>query len=116
MSGTPSRAAHSIPTLFHLAAKHLGRRRATARLIDLLKLVSVAPQDEETILRGLALGWPDFEDALQMLCADAVGADYLVTRNTRDFEAGAIRVVTPAELLAVLEGPQPDALGRGWPP
>ena len=96
-------AAHSITTLFYLTSKHLGQRRATARILDLLKLLSVAPVDQETILKGLALGWPDFEDALQLLCAEAASADYLVTRNPRDFESDSVPVVTPSELLAILQ-------------
>lgn len=95
-------AAHSITTLFYLTSKHLGQRRATAKILDLLKLLSIAPVDQETILKGLALGWSDFEDALQMLCADAADADYLVTRNPSDFESDAVPVVTPSELLALL--------------
>jgi len=98
-------AAHSITTLFYLTSKHLGQRQATAKLLDLLKLLSVAPVDQETILKGLALGWSDFEDALQMLCADAADADYLVTRNPKDFESDAVPVVTPSELLAILQSP-----------
>jgi predicted nucleic acid-binding protein len=96
-------AAHSVATLFYLASKHLGQRRATARLLDLLKLVSVSPLDQDTILKGIALGWSDFEDALQMLCADTAGADYLVTRNPQDFESDSMPVVTPAQLLAILQ-------------
>ena len=96
-------AAHSITTLFYLASKHLGHRRATAKLLDLLKLVSVAPVDQDTILKSLALGWSDFEDALQMLCAATEGADYLVTRNKQDFDSDSIPVVTPGELLAILQ-------------
>ena len=98
-------AAHSVTTLFYLASKHLGQRRATARLLDLLKLISVAPVDQDTILKGLALGWSDFEDALQMLCATTASADYLVTRNKRDFDSDSIPVVSPAELLAILRSP-----------
>jgi predicted nucleic acid-binding protein len=97
-------AAHSIATLFYLTSSYLGRQRATEKLLDLLELLSVAPVDQETILKGLALGWSDFEDALQMLCAVAADADYLVTRNTRDFKSDAIPVVTPTELLAILAG------------
>ncbi len=89
-----------------LASKQLGQRRATYRLLDLLNLISVAPVDQDTILKGLALGWSDFEDALQMLCAASADADYLVTRNTRDFDSDSIPVVTPAEVLALLQ-PQP---------
>ncbi|MEW6755310.1 MAG: PIN domain-containing protein [Candidatus Latescibacterota bacterium] len=96
-------AAHSVATLFYLATKHLGQRRATARLLDLLGLVTVAPLDHDTILKGLTLGWSDFEDALQMLCALAANSDYLVTRNTRHFKSDSISVVTPTELLAILQ-------------
>ena len=96
-------AAHSIATLFYLATKHLGRQQATTKLLDLLKLVSVAPVDHDTILKCLALGWSDFEDALQMLCAVTAGADYVITRNTKDFKSGSIPAVTPSELLAILQ-------------
>lgn len=96
-------AAHSVTTLYYLVTRHLGRRRATARILDLLELVSVAPVDQDTILKGLALGWSDFEDALQALCAVTAGADYLITRNTRDFGSASIPAVTPTEFLAMLQ-------------
>jgi predicted nucleic acid-binding protein len=100
-------AAHSITTLHYLCVKQLGRDQATAALVNLLKLVSVAPLDQETILKAIALGWRDFEDAIQMLSANDANADYLVTRNASDFKASPIPVVTPSELLAILraEGP-----------
>ena len=95
-------AAHSITTLHYLCVKELGREQATLALLDLLKLVSVAPLDQDTILKAMALGWRDFEDAIQMLSAHEIGADYLVTRNGSDFKASPIPVVTPSELLSIL--------------
>lgn len=95
-------AAHSITTLHYLCVKELGRERATLALLDLLKLVSVAPLDQDMILKAIALGWGDFEDAIQMLSAHEIGADYLVTRNRSDFNASPIPVVTPSELLSIL--------------
>lgn len=102
-------AAHSITTLHYLCSRELGRDRATSALIDLLKLVSVAPLDQDMILKAIALGWPDVEDAIQMLSADHAGADFLVTRNASDFKSSSVPVVTPSELLAILrsEGPAP---------
>lgn len=41
----------------------------------------------------------DFEDAIQYACAESVNADYIVTRNTKDFGNGSIKSVTPEELL-----------------
>jgi predicted nucleic acid-binding protein len=95
-------SAHSVSTLFYLLARHLGSQEATSALVELLRLLSVAPLDHDTVLRGLALGWSDFEDALQMLCGIGVDADYLVTRNPGDFKGASLPVVTPSELLALM--------------
>ena len=100
-------AAHSMTTLYYLCVKELGRDQATEALVALLKLVSVAPLDQETILKGIALGWRDFEDAIQMLSAVEAGADYLVTRNASDFKGSPIPVVSPSELLAILRSQVP---------
>lgn len=71
--------------------------------------MSVAPLDQETTLKAIALGWRDFEDAIQMLSANDANADYLVTRNASDYKTSRIPVVTPSELLAILrsEGSTP---------
>ena len=97
-------AAHTITTLHYLLSRSLGRKGTSAALIDLLDLVDVAPVDGAAIQKALALGWDDFEDAVQAVCALAIGADYLVTRNTRDFAAIPIPVVSPAEVLSQIAG------------
>ena len=54
-------------------------------------------------LRGAAgMHWRDFEDALQAITAERLHADYIVTRNVKDFSDGRIPAYTPAELLARL--------------
>lgn len=45
------------------------------------------------------LQWNDFEDALQSVTAERIHADYIVTRNVRDFLKSKITAFTPAELL-----------------
>jgi hypothetical protein len=99
------------PYVSYLSARELGRDQATSALVDFLKLVSVAPLDQESILKGIALGGSDLEDALQMLSANDANADFLVTRNANDFKTSPIPVVTPSELLAILrsDGPIPRA-------
>ena len=44
-----------------------------------------------------------FEDCLQMQCALSLRADYIVTRNVKDFAASEIPAVTPEEFLNILE-------------
>lgn len=96
-------AAHTITTLSYLLGKHLGTKRSRAVMLDLLKLVSVAPVDEGLLLKALALGWPDFEDAVQAVTAVEIGAQYLVTRNPRHFKGSTVAVVTPAAWVRLLD-------------
>lgn len=41
----------------------------------------------------------DFEDCLQDECADAISADYIVTRNISDFAKSKIRAIEPEQFL-----------------
>ena len=95
-------AAHSITTLFYVINRVRNRETAVATLTSLLDIFTVAPVDDPTIRKALAWGWNDFEDAVQMAAAANIGADYLITRNPRDFQAGIIPVVQPAAFLTLL--------------
>jgi predicted nucleic acid-binding protein len=96
-------AAHTITTLHYLAAKRQGRTKCRQLLLDVLKLFDVVPVDEDRLRRALEMNWKDFEDAVQAACAEAVAADYLVTRDRKGFRAATVAVVTPGELLALLQ-------------
>lgn len=95
-------AAHSITTLQFLLAKHMGKAKARRVLTDLLHLVRVVSVDEDRVRHALALNWTDFEDALQAASAEAAEADYLVTRDKKGFKKAPVKVVTPAELVALI--------------
>ena len=49
---------------------------------------------------GLNMKWKDFEDAIQSATAEYVHADYIITRNIKDFTQSKVMALTPAELLA----------------
>ena len=44
--------------------------------------------------------WCDFEDAVQSATASRIHADYIITRNTKDFEGSNVRALTPEEYFA----------------
>ena len=46
------------------------------------------------------LNWNDFEDAVQSVTAERIHADYIITRNVRDFSKSRVMAFTPPELLA----------------
>lgn len=104
-------AAHSITTLHYLTTKHLSRKKATTALINLLKLVSVAPVDQDVILKALSLGWADFEDAVQAVCAIQAGAEYFITRDASHFDDLSIPALSPTEFLARLDSAKDESSG-----
>ncbi len=50
--------------------------------------------------KAVAMKWNDFEDALQAAAAERMNADYIITRNVRDFLHSRVMALTPAEYLA----------------
>lgn len=94
-------AAHTLTTLHYLLSKHLGQQKTAAVLIDLIALLQVEPVDVQVLQQALALGWGDFEDAVQAVTAVRCQADYLLTRNPRDFKQSPVPVITPSEFLAL---------------
>jgi len=65
-------------------------------------LLHIEPVDQSILQQALTLGWRDFEDAVQAVAAAQCQADYLVTRNPRDFKQSLVPVITPIEFLALL--------------
>lgn len=57
-----------------------------------------------TILASLENNdFEDFEDCLQMECALAIGAEYIITRNTSDFSNSKIPAIEPKDFLEIIE-------------
>lgn len=52
------------------------------------------------LTRATELKWADFEDAVQSVTAERIHADYIITRNVRDFSKSKVMAFTPSELLA----------------
>jgi predicted nucleic acid-binding protein len=51
------------------------------------------------VKQALTLPLRDFEDALQVAAALSGGADFIITRNIRDFGRSPLPVVTPSHFL-----------------
>ncbi len=96
-------AAHSITTLFYLIAKDRSPEQARVTLTSLLQFLKIAPVDQNTIEQALNLPYRDFEDAVQMMAALQIRADYLLTRNVKDYQPAPLDVIQPVELLTILK-------------
>lgn len=95
-------AAHSVTTLFYLIAKDKSPEQARVTITSLLQFLKIAQVDQNTIEQALNLPYRDFDDAVQMIVALQIQANYLLTRNPRDYQPAPLPVVQPAELLVIL--------------
>jgi predicted nucleic acid-binding protein len=95
-------SADAITTVHYLNAKAVGWKTAIETTDALLSVFEVAPVDESVTRSALALGWPDFEDAVTASAAQRARCAAIVTRNPRDFRGSPVRVLTPVEAAAWL--------------
>jgi len=95
-------AGHTVTTVHYIVARSAGRRKAATAVTDVLRILHVVPIAESDFAQALVLGFADFEDAVQAAAALKVGADYVATRNARDFKASPVKARSPGELLALM--------------
>ncbi len=93
--------AHGITTIYYLAQKQLGTRRARRVIISLLQVFRVAPIDEVVLRDALDHEGSDFEDAVTAAAARSSKCDAIVTRDPKGFRAAELPVLTP-EAAALL--------------
>lgn len=60
---------------------------------------TIVPVGENAVDEALALKACDFEDALQYFSAVHSHADYLLTRNIKDYGFASMKVMTPADFI-----------------
>ena len=97
-------AAHSIPNLFYILRNSMSKEERRAALKDICQIVKVEGIDSFKILSALdSEDFSDFEDCLQEECAVAVSADYIVTRNLKDFVSSRVPAILPNEFVEKLE-------------
>lgn len=93
-------AAHSISNMFYILRKDYDAKQRREILVNLCTIFDVEGIDKAKLLSGLQNeDFSDFEDCLQMECAKAYNAEYIVTRNIDDYKASVIKAILPKEYL-----------------
>lgn len=95
-------AAHSITNMFFILRKDFNEKERREVLSSLCSIFDIEGIDKAKLVSGLANeDFSDFEDCLQMECAKAYGADYIVSRNITDYSASEIKAIEPKDYLAL---------------
>ena len=89
-------AAHSISNMFFILRKAYSIKERRILLQNICDLFEVEGIDKIKIKSALMNEkFSDFEDCLQLECATAYRADYIVTRNGDDFKGSKIPPIEP---------------------
>jgi predicted nucleic acid-binding protein len=92
----------AITDIFYIAQKEQGKSAAKEALKRLLKVFYPATVTDKNIYQALELEWEDFEDSVQFIVGEGLSADFIVTRNTKDFTSSSIAAVTPEQFLQAI--------------
>lgn len=92
-------AWHSIATLAYLVERQQSDISAKDFIRSILVWADVAKTGRADALAALELPMRDFEDALQVAAAMACGAQFIITRNERDFKASPVQALSPDAFL-----------------
>ena len=95
-------SALTFANLVYIMCKEMDAQRIEEVLHMLSLIFEFAELNDSDLFRAAALQWPDFEDAVQSVTAERIHADYIITRNVRDFSRSKVIAFTPDELLARL--------------
>ena len=66
------------------------------------QISTVTTVDDKVVKLALKSSFKDLEDAMQYYSALEAGADYIVTRNVKDFVENSIMPLSPQDFLAIM--------------
>lgn len=95
--------ATTITTIHYLLSKYLDKQKSIESIHSIMALFEIAPVNRLVIENALVSKFSDFEDSVLHESARHAGAEYIITRNAKDFKKSKIPVFTPGEFLNMLE-------------
>lgn len=97
-------AAVSYNNIYYVL-RHSLSHAATVKVLDeLQQWTEVLDVTKSIIKKSVHSEFKDFEDAIQYYCAKSESkVDCIVTRNAKDFRASSLSILSPKEVLAVIE-------------
>ena len=93
-------SALTFANLVYIMRKQMDPERIEDVLQKLSLIFEFTDLSASDLSKAASLHWADFEDAVQSVTAERVHANYIITRNVRDFTQSRVMAFTPAELLA----------------
>ena len=92
-------SALSVPNIVYILRKELTPQKTEQLIQQITMIFKVVDLKASDLSSAAEMFTSDYEDALQMCQAKRINADYIVTRNIRDFKDSKVPALKPSELL-----------------
>ena len=92
-------SALSILNIMYILRMELDADKTREILDSLMLIFSVVDLKADDLKKAADMRFKDYEDAIQSACATRIKANYIVTRNIKDFSESKVTAIKPAELL-----------------
>jgi len=93
----------AITDIYYLTKKQYADTKTAVDIIfDILEIIKPVDTLTSDVFSAAKLGFDDFEDAVVASIAMREKADYIITRNTKDFSKSPVPVITPDAFLAMM--------------
>ncbi len=92
-------SALSAANIVYILRKELTPQKTEQMIRQLTMIFNVVDLRSSDLIVAAGMFASDYEDALQMCQANRIGADYIVTRNIRDFKDSKVPALMPAQFL-----------------
>ena len=92
-------SALSIPNIVYILRKELTPEKTQQIIEQLFMIFHIADLKSSDIRKAANMKTSDYEDAIQMVCAQRMKVDFIVTRNIKDFIESKVPAMKPDELL-----------------
>jgi predicted nucleic acid-binding protein len=90
-------SAITITDVTYILRKYIAPNKVRQALQTMAAVIDIADVTKKDIAGAFGSGMKDFEDAVQAECAKRIGADYIITRNLKDFAKSPVQAVSPAK-------------------
>jgi predicted nucleic acid-binding protein len=94
--------ATTITTIYYLASKLVGKKKADQEITKLLSLFQIALVNKSVLDEAIKSKFSNFEDSVLHEAAKQAGVQGIVTRNPKDFKKASLSIFSPEELYNML--------------
>jgi len=95
-------ATHTVADIYYIARKHkpdLQHNLLVKAIVMFTKMLNTVNLTAADVEAASLLRFSDFEDALMSQCAVKIKADYIITRNIKDFVNSTVEAMSPDAFL-----------------